>query len=72
VNPGRTKWGDRELVADIYLSAGNEFLEKKEWSKALVSYETAILLYPTYEKAHFNRAILRDKVEMEEGDQKNT
>jgi tetratricopeptide (TPR) repeat protein len=61
-NPGRVKWGDCELVADIYLSCGNEFFEKKEWSQSLKSYEKAISLHPTYEKAHLNKAILLDKV----------
>ncbi|MDY7030501.1 MAG: tetratricopeptide repeat protein [Thermodesulfobacteriota bacterium] len=65
-NPSRTTWGDRELVADIYLSKGNEFFEKKKYAEALKSYETAIDLNPLYEKAHLNRAILLDKIEMEE------
>lgn len=64
-NPKRTIWEDRELVADIYLSAGNEFFEKSEWSKALESCEVAIYPYPTYEKGHLNRVILLDKVERE-------
>ncbi len=63
-NPGRVKWGDRELVADIYLSCGNEFFEKEEWSQSLKSYEKAISLYPTYEEAHLNKAILLDKLKI--------
>jgi tetratricopeptide (TPR) repeat protein len=57
-NPSRTRWGDRELVADIYHSQGNEFFEKGEFIQALNSYDTAIHLNPKYEKAHLNRAIL--------------
>jgi tetratricopeptide (TPR) repeat protein len=65
-NPRKTKWEDRELVADIYLSAGNEFFQEKEWFRALESYEKAILLNPNYEKAYLNKAILLDKIGMDE------
>lgn len=71
-NPEKTRWGDRELVADIYLSAGNEFFEKREWSKALESYEVAIHLYSAYERAHLNKVILLDKVEMEKRTRKSS
>src|SRR4030042_2259413 len=43
-NPSRTKWGDKELVADIYHSLGNEYFEKGEMAKALNNYEMAIKL----------------------------
>jgi len=56
-NPSRTSWGDRELVADIYHSRGNEFFERGEFIEALNSYDKAIHLNPKYEKAHLNRAI---------------
>jgi tetratricopeptide (TPR) repeat protein len=62
-NPSRKEWGDRELVADIYHSLGNEYFEKGEWSKALKHYEKAIHLNPRYEKAHLNRAILVGKMD---------
>ena len=61
-NPSRTKWGDKELVADIYHSLGNEYFEKGELAKALNNYEMAIKLNPQYEKAHLNKAILMDKL----------
>jgi tetratricopeptide (TPR) repeat protein len=61
-HPSRTKWGDRELVADIYHSLGNEYFEKGEFAKALNNYEMAIKLNPQYEKAHLNKAILMDKL----------
>jgi tetratricopeptide (TPR) repeat protein len=61
-NPSRTGWGDKELVADIYLSVGNDFFEKKEWIEALKEYDLAIQLNPQYEKARLNKAILLDKI----------
>ena len=62
-NPDRIKWGDRELVADIYHSLGNECFEKGEYVEALKNYEMSIKLNPEYEKACLNRAILLDKME---------
>ncbi|MBI5969072.1 MAG: tetratricopeptide repeat protein [Deltaproteobacteria bacterium] len=61
-NPSRSRWGDRELVADIYLSQGNEFFEKRKYSDALRNYDMAIHLNPQYEKAQINKAILIDKM----------
>jgi len=61
-DPSRTRWGDKELVADIYHSLGNECFEKGEFAKALSNYEMAIKLNPQYEKAHLNKAILMDKL----------
>jgi len=61
-DPSRTRWGNRELVADIYHSAGNEFFLKGEWIEALKNYEKALHLNPHYEKAQLNRAILLDKM----------
>ena len=63
-NPSRTKWGDQELVADIYHSTGNEFFSKGELSKALENYEVCFRLNPSYERAHLSRAVLLDKMEM--------
>jgi len=59
------RWGDKEQVADIYHSLGNEFLNKGELNKALGNYNIAIHLNPNYENAHLNRAILLDKMESE-------
>ena len=61
-NPLRTRWGDRELVADIYLSLGNEFFKKDEFIEALKNYNMAIHLNPQYEKARLNKAILLEKM----------
>lgn len=63
-NPFRTRWGDRELVADIYHSVGNECFSKSELIKALENYEMALRLNPVYEKAHLNRTILFEKMRM--------
>jgi len=64
-NPSRIIWGDRELVADIHFSLGNEFFEKREWEEAFKSYNLAIRLNPNYEKAFFNRAMVLDQIRME-------
>jgi len=66
-NPSRTRWKDKQLVADIYHSLGNEFFEKGEFAKALKNYNMAIKLNPQYEKAHLNKAILMDKIRDEKG-----
>lgn len=59
-NPSRKRWGDPELVADVYLSAGNELFLKRAYSKALENYDKALQLNPKYEKAHINKLILLD------------
>ena len=64
-DPSRTRWGDRELVADIYYSFGNEFFSKGEFIKALENYDMALRLNSGYEKARLNKAILLDKMEMD-------
>lgn len=61
-NPLRTEWGDRELVADIYLSVGNESFLAGRLEEALTNYDLAIELNPHYEKARLNRAIVLDKM----------
>lgn len=61
-NPSRTLWGDRELVADIYHSTGNEYFEKGVFSEALRSYEKALELYPDYDRAALNRVIVLDRM----------
>jgi tetratricopeptide (TPR) repeat protein len=61
-NPSRTRWGDKELVADIYHSMGNEFSEMGEFIEAFRNYEMAIRLNPLYEKARLNKAILLEKM----------
>jgi len=66
-DPSRTRWGDKELVADIYHGLGNEFFGKGEFAKALKNYNMAIKLNPQYEKAHLNKAILMDKIRDKKG-----
>ncbi|HUT73000.1 MAG TPA: tetratricopeptide repeat protein, partial [Desulfatiglandales bacterium] len=61
-DPSRHVWGDRELVADIYLSRGNDYFELGNYDEALASYETAVSLNPRYERAVLNRAIVVDKM----------
>ncbi|MFH1487776.1 MAG: tetratricopeptide repeat protein [Pseudomonadota bacterium] len=60
-HPSRTRWGDRELIADVYLSLGNECYDKGKFTEALSHYEKAVELNPKYENAHLNRAMLIEK-----------
>ena len=55
--PGREIWGDRELVADVYLSRGNLNLDIGNLEQATEDYEKALQLNPRYDKAHLNRGI---------------
>jgi len=64
-DPSRTRWGDKELIADIYHSQGNEWYEKGEYDTALANYDMALRLNHGYEKAHLNKAIVLDKLRME-------
>ena len=63
-DPSRTKWSDKELVADIYHSMGNECYERDKYKDALTYYEKAIALNPNYEKACLNKAIVLDRISM--------
>jgi len=54
-DPTRTIWGDRELVADIHHSIGNDLFEKRSFDEASTHYGRAIELNPHYEKARLNR-----------------
>lgn len=56
-NPGRQVWGDRGLVADVYLSRGNEFFQQGKPARAVVFYSKAIRLNPRYSKAYLNRGM---------------
>jgi len=53
-NPGRWEWGDRELVADIYLSLGNDLFELGDLTGAIANYKKAIRLNSRYLKAYHN------------------
>jgi tetratricopeptide (TPR) repeat protein len=61
-HPARTRWGDRQLTADIYHSVANEHFEKGNFLEALTNYDMAISFNPQYERAHLNKAILLDKM----------
>jgi tetratricopeptide (TPR) repeat protein len=64
-DPTRRSLGDRELVAEIYNSAGNEFFGNEELDKALRNYELAIRMDPKHERAPLNILIIADKIAME-------
>jgi tetratricopeptide (TPR) repeat protein len=61
-NRYRVEWGDKEMVADIYQSAGTDFFQKQEFREALRNYDLSLKFYPSYEKAKLNRAILLDRM----------
>jgi len=71
-DPSRSIWGDKELVADIYHSQGNEWYEKGDYNEALKNYDMAIKLNPRYEKARLNKAIVLDRIGMEENSSTST
>jgi len=56
-NPKRDRWGDVDLIADIYHSTGNKFFEQGNHEEAVQNYSKAIRLNPKYTKAHINRAL---------------
>lgn len=64
-NPSRTLWGDKELVADIHHSQGNDCFERQDFHSALLHYDLALKLNPKYEKARMNKVILLDRMGME-------
>ncbi|MDY6967655.1 MAG: tetratricopeptide repeat protein [Spirochaetota bacterium] len=63
-NSTRTRWGDKELVAEIYNSMGNELFEKGELNLALEYYNKSIKMNPSHELAQLNKIILLDKMSM--------
>jgi tetratricopeptide (TPR) repeat protein len=56
-NPQREEWSDRELIADIYHSAANDFFEQGKWEGAIENYDKAIGFNPKYTKARLNKGI---------------
>lgn len=54
---GREVWGERELVADIYLSAGNTLFQEGQLETAVNSYSKTLWLNPGYTKARLNRGM---------------
>jgi tetratricopeptide (TPR) repeat protein len=61
-NPSRIEWGDRQIVADIYHSRGNDYFQKGKFTEALICYDKSIDLNPRYEKAQLNKTILMDRM----------
>ena len=61
-HPNRTRWGNKELVSEVYNSLGNLLFEKGEWKTALINYDRALHIYGNYEKARLNKLILLDKM----------
>jgi hypothetical protein len=61
--PEGQRWGDRELVADIYHSAANESFQKGRFEEARRNYQRALDFNPGYERARLNMTILIDKME---------
>jgi tetratricopeptide (TPR) repeat protein len=68
----RTRWGDKELVADIYLSEGNDLFEKKDYGDALRNYNIALRLNPGYERARLNKAIVLDRMGVDPGEARSS
>jgi len=54
---GREKWGDRELIADLYHSVGNEYFELGQFEYAVANYAKAIRLHPGYGRTHLKRGV---------------
>jgi hypothetical protein len=63
--PGRRSLEDRSLVAEIYNSAGNEFFEKAEFDRAVSSYEMAVGMDPSHDRAPLNILMVEDKIARE-------
>jgi len=63
---GREAWGEKELVADIYLSAGNSQFEGGQLEAAVASYSKALWLNPNYTRARLNRGMALSMLGREE------
>lgn len=55
--PTRQEWGDRELIADIYNSAGSELFAAGKMERAIENYEKAIQLNPKYNRPLLNKGM---------------
>lgn len=53
----RQEWGDRELIADIYHSVGNDLFASGKLERSIESYDRALILHPGYRRAHLNKGI---------------
>lgn len=58
----RLEWGDRELIAEIYVSRGNELFEQGRYKEAIRDYEIALRLNPDYEKAFLNKLMAQERL----------
>lgn len=56
-NPQRQEWGDRELIADIYHSVGNDLFASGKLERSIESYDRALMLHPGCSRAHLNKGI---------------
>lgn len=61
-DPLRTIWGDKEVVGEIYHSAGNELFEKGDFKGTLHNYSLALGLNPLHERVKLNMTILMDRM----------
>ncbi|MFH1485585.1 MAG: hypothetical protein ABIH46_05905 [Chloroflexota bacterium] len=57
-NPGRTEWGNRDLIGELLVAVGNEKFEDRRLEEALESYEAALVLSPQNQTAQLNRLIV--------------
>jgi len=62
-HPNRTRWGSKELVAEIYNSLGNIYFEKGKLKRALKNYDMALDVSRNHDRARLNRLILLDKMQ---------
>ena len=53
----REEWGDRELIADIYHSVGNDLFASGKLERAIESYDRALMLHPGCSRAYLNKGI---------------
>jgi tetratricopeptide (TPR) repeat protein len=53
----RENWGNRELIADMYHSIGNDLAASGDWEKAIEDYDKSLMLNPKYSRAYLNKGI---------------
>jgi len=61
-DPTKRNLGDRELVAEIYHSAGNEYFGTTELDEAVKNYSLAVRMDPKHQRAALNLVIVGDKI----------
>lgn len=60
--PERQVWGDRELIADLYVRVGNEAFDRGDLEEALRCYRKARRLNPRYLPAQANCVIVESAI----------